>query len=342
MNALKIPSFASALAVLLLLGGCGGGSDGRTARAEEKTGGAQMEEAIFAGGCFWCMQAPFEKLKGVSSVVAGYTGGEGKDPTYEDYAEKGHVEAIDVTFDPAQITYSQLLDVFWRQIDPTDAGGQFVDRGPQYRSAIFYHNDEQKRLAEKSKQELAASGKFDKPIVTEILKAAVFYKAEDYHQDYYKKNPIRYKFYRSRSGRDQFLDKVWGKDRNVKRVARERPGIQQAQPGRAQEETDGDPVQGHAAERHRAAVQERVLEQRARRASMWTSFPESRSSPRSTNSIPAPAGRVSRGRWSRATSSSARTTRSSRSAPKSAARTPIRTSATSSTTARRRPACATA
>ncbi len=165
MDLLKMPSFASALAVLLLLGGCGGGSDDRTARAEEKTGGAQMEEAIFAGGCFWCMQAPFEKLKGVSSVVAGYTGGEGKDPTYEDYAEKGHVEAIDVTFDPAQITYSQLLDVFWRQIDPTDAGGQFVDRGPQYRSAIFYHNDEQKRLAEKSKQELAASGKFDKPIV---------------------------------------------------------------------------------------------------------------------------------------------------------------------------------
>ena len=174
-----------------------------------------MEEAIFAGGCFWCMQAPFEKVKGVSSVVAGYTGGEGKDPTYEDYAEKGHVEAIDVKFDPAQITYSQLLDVFWRQIDPTDAGGQFVDRGPQYRSAIFYLNDEQKRLAEKSKQDLAASGKFDKPIVTEILKASVFYKAEDYHQDYYKKNPIRYKFYRSRSGRDDYLDKVWGKDRNV-------------------------------------------------------------------------------------------------------------------------------
>ncbi|MGD1001300.1 MAG: peptide-methionine (R)-S-oxide reductase MsrB [Candidatus Brocadiia bacterium] len=174
-----------------------------------------MEEAIFAGGCFWCMQAPFEKLKGVSSVVSGYTGGAGQNPTYDDYAEKGHVEAIDVTFDPAQITYSQLLDVFWRQIDPTDAGGQFVDRGPQYRSAIFYLNDQQKLLAEKSRQDLAASGKFDKPVVTEIVKASVFYKAEDYHQDYYKKNPIRYKFYRSRSGRDDYLDKVWGKDRNV-------------------------------------------------------------------------------------------------------------------------------
>ncbi|MGO8705048.1 MAG: peptide-methionine (R)-S-oxide reductase MsrB [Candidatus Brocadiia bacterium] len=215
MDLLKMPSFASALAVLLLLGGCGGASDDRTARAEDKTGGAQMEEAIFAGGCFWCMQGPFEKVKGVSSVVAGYTGGEGKDPTYDDYAEKGHVEAIDVKFDPAQITYSQLLDVFWRQIDPTDAGGQFVDRGPQYRSAIFCLNDQQKLLAEKSKQDLAASGKFDKPIVTEILKASIFYKAEDYHQDYYKKNPIRYKFYRSRSGRDDYLDKVWGKDRNV-------------------------------------------------------------------------------------------------------------------------------
>jgi peptide methionine sulfoxide reductase msrA/msrB len=214
MNVLKSLFFASALVALLLLGGYGGGSESRTARAEEKTGGAHMEEAIFAGGCFWCMQPPFEKLKGVSSVVAGYTGGEGQDPTYEDYAEKGHVEAIDVKFDPAQITYSQLLHVFWRQIDPTDSGGQFVDRGPQYRSAVFCLNDEQKRLAEKSKQELAASGKFDKPIATEILKASIFYKAEEYHQDYHSKNPVRYKYYRYRSGRDEFLDKVWGKDRN--------------------------------------------------------------------------------------------------------------------------------
>ena len=189
-----------------------------------------MDEATFAGGCFWCMQAPFEKLKGVSSVVAGYTGGEGKDPTYEDYAEKGHLEAIQVTFDPAQITYSQLLDAFWRQIDPTDAGGQFVDRGPQYRSAIFYHNDEQKRLAEKSRQELAASGKYDKPIVTEILKAAVFYKAEAYHQDYYKKNPIRYKYYRHRSGRDEYLDKIWGKDRNVSESHESVQGYQKPSP----------------------------------------------------------------------------------------------------------------
>ena len=139
-----------------------------------------------------------------------------KNPTYEDYAEKGHVEAVQITYDPSIISYSQLLDVFWRQIDPTDPGGQFVDRGPQYRSAIFYHNEEQKRLAEKSKEELAKSGRFDKPIVTEIIKATTFYKAEDYHQDYYKKNPIRYKYYRFRSGRDQYLEKVWGQDKDPK------------------------------------------------------------------------------------------------------------------------------
>lgn len=127
----------------------------------------QLEKATFAGGCFWCMQPPFEKLDGVINVVSGYTGGTGKDPSYQDYAEKGHIEAVEITYNPSKITYNQLLDVFWRQIDPTDRGGQFVDRGFHYRSAIFYHNDEQKQLAEKSKQELEKSGKFDKPIVTE-------------------------------------------------------------------------------------------------------------------------------------------------------------------------------
>ena len=178
------------------------------------TAQTKYEKATFAGGCFWCMQPPFEKLKGVVEVVSGYTGGTGENPTYEDYAKKGHIEAVQITYDPSIISYKQLLDVFWRQIDPTDPGGQFVDRGPQYRSAIFYHNEEQKSLAEKSKEELAKTGRFDKPIVTDTIKAATFYKAEDYHQDYYKKNPIRYKFYRSRSGRDQYLDKIWGKDRN--------------------------------------------------------------------------------------------------------------------------------
>ena len=144
-------------------------------------------------------------------MISGYTGGHTRNPTYENYAEGGHVEAVEVIYDPSKITYSQLLDVFWRQIDPTDSGGQFVDRGPQYRSAIFYLDDRQKDLAEKSKEDLSRAGPFKKPIVTEILKASVFYKAEDYHQDYYKKNPIRYEFYRYRSGRDQFLKSVWGK-----------------------------------------------------------------------------------------------------------------------------------
>ena len=175
---------------------------------------AQHEKATFAGGCFWCMEPPFEKLKGVVEVLSGYEGGTGPNPTYGDYAKKGHIEVVQITYDPSQISYSQLLDVFWKQIDPTDPGGQFVDRGPEYRSAVFFHNEEQKRLAEKSKEDLGKSGRFAKPIVTEIIPASTFYKAEDYHQDYYTKNPLRYKYYRSRSGRDQFLAKVWGPDRD--------------------------------------------------------------------------------------------------------------------------------
>lgn len=179
---------------------------------------ANYEKATFAGGCFWCMQPPFEKLKGVTAVLSGYTGGTGENPTYEDYADKGHIEAIEVTYDPSIISYEQLLNVFWRQIDPTDGGGQFVDRGKQYRSAIFYHNEEQKRLAETSRDALAKSGRFDKPIVTEILQASPFFKAEDYHQDYHEKNPVRYKYYRYRSGRDQYLEKVWGHDKDAKEM----------------------------------------------------------------------------------------------------------------------------
>ena len=169
-----------------------------------------MEEAIFAGGCFWCMEPAFEELDGVTDVVVGYTGGAGADPTYDDYAIKGHVEAVKVTYDPARVTYAELLDVFWRQVDPTDAGGQFADRGSGYRTVIFYLSGEQKRLAEESKAELGASGRYDVPIVTEILPASTFYKAEDYHQDYWKKSPLRYKLYRSGSGREQYLDETWG------------------------------------------------------------------------------------------------------------------------------------
>ncbi|WP_064092940.1 peptide-methionine (R)-S-oxide reductase MsrB [Rossellomorea aquimaris] len=174
--------------------------------------------ATFAGGCFWCMEPPFEKLDGVYSVISGYTGGEEKNPTYDEVSSKqtGHVEAVQIQYDPDVITYEQLLKVFWRQIDPTDAGGQFVDRGPQYVSGIFYHSEEQKQQAEASKQELADSGRFDKDLVTEILPAKTFYKAEEYHQDYYKKNELSYKFYRNNSGRDDFLDEAWGADREIK------------------------------------------------------------------------------------------------------------------------------
>ena len=169
----------------------------------------KFETAIFAGGCFWCMAPSFEKINGVIKVESGYTGGTGVNPTYEDYAEKGHIEAVKVTYDPSKVTYSQLLNVFWRQIDPTDSLGQFCDRGKQYRSAIFYDNEEQKLLAEKSKKKIEKSARFNKPIVTEIIKASAFYKAEEYHQDYYKNNPLQYKFYRATCGRDRYLNKVW-------------------------------------------------------------------------------------------------------------------------------------
>jgi peptide methionine sulfoxide reductase msrA/msrB len=171
---------------------------------------ARYEKAVFAGGCFWCMTPPFEKLKGVKEVLAGYTDGKGTNPTYQNYAEKGFVEAIQVTFDPSVVTYPQLLDVFWMQINPTDPNGQFVDRGPQYRAAIFYLNDVQKISAEKSKAALDQSGRYDKPILTEIKKASAFCPAEDYHQDYYKKSPANYERYHEGSGREPYLKKIWG------------------------------------------------------------------------------------------------------------------------------------
>jgi peptide methionine sulfoxide reductase msrA/msrB len=166
--------------------------------------------ATLAGGCFWCTESDFRKVPGVVKVVSGYAGGRGDHPTYKNYAEKGYVEAVQVFYDPQKVSYQELLDYFWRHIDPTDTGGQFVDRGPQYRSVIYYHDEEQRRLAEESKKKLASSGVFKKPIVTEIIKFTNFYPAEDYHQDYAFKNPVRYKYFRWNSGRDQFLQKVWG------------------------------------------------------------------------------------------------------------------------------------
>ncbi len=175
---------------------------------------SQLAKAIFAGGCFWCMEPPFEQLDGVADVVSGYTGGEVENPTYQQVISgtTGHLEAIEVTHDPSVVSYQQLLEVFWRQIDPTDDGGSFVDRGSQYRSAIFYLNAEQQEAAGRSKQKLSESGRFSAPIVTAILPAKLFYAAEEYHQDYYKVNPLHYKRYRSGSGRDQYIKQMWGEE----------------------------------------------------------------------------------------------------------------------------------
>jgi peptide methionine sulfoxide reductase msrA/msrB len=202
------------ITVLSVLAALVGAACIRLAGGEETTGKepARAEAvATFAGGCFWCMETPFEELDGVSAVISGYTGGQVENPTYEQVSSgtTGHAEAVQVHYDPARISYADLLQVFWRQIDPTDADWQFVDRGRQYRSSIFYHDDEQRKLAEASKQELAASKRFDEPIVTEIVAYERFHPAEDYHQDYHSKNPLRYKYYRWGSGRDQFLEKAW-------------------------------------------------------------------------------------------------------------------------------------
>ncbi len=185
------------------------------ANAEDKVMNEPLEKATFAGGCFWCMEPFLEKIKGVKSVTAGYTGGHTLNPTYEEVSTgtTGHAEAVEVVFDPREVSYAKILQTVWYNIDPTALNSQFADHGTQYRSAIFYHNEEQKRLAQESKKALEASGKFHKPIVTEIVPASTFYPAEEYHQDYYKKNKIRYEMYHHGSGRESTLDKIWGKER---------------------------------------------------------------------------------------------------------------------------------
>jgi peptide-methionine (S)-S-oxide reductase len=177
------------------------------------TAETNLEKATFAGGCFWCMEHPFDQIPGVISVTSGYTGGQKKNPTYKEVAAggTGHAESVQVVYDPTKVTYDKLLNVFWHNIDPTAKDRQFCDTGHQYRSAIFYHNEEQKRLAMKSKETLEKSKPFKEPIVTEIVQATEFYPAEDYHQHYYKKNPIRYKYYRGRCGRDHRLEELWGR-----------------------------------------------------------------------------------------------------------------------------------
>jgi len=174
---------------------------------------AEQAKAVFAGGCFWCMEEAFEKVEGVVSVESGYMGGQKTNPTYEDVSAggTGHAESVEVVYDPAKVSYQKLLDHFWKNVDPVTPNAQFCDHGSQYRAVIFYSNDEEKRLAEASRQSIEQSKRFTEPIVTQIMMAAKFYAAEEYHQDFYKKNPVRYKFYKYNCGRVQRLEMLWGK-----------------------------------------------------------------------------------------------------------------------------------
>ena len=176
---------------------------------------ATTATATFAGGCFWCMEQPFDQLDGVISTTSGYTGGTAQNPSYEQVTRgnTGHTEAIQIVFDPTVVSYPELLEVFWKNIDPTNASGQFCDSGSQYRSGIFYHDEAQHKAALASLEQLRANKSFEQKIVTEITRASVFYPAESYHQNYYQTNPIRYKFYRFACGRDKRLDQLWGTDR---------------------------------------------------------------------------------------------------------------------------------
>lgn len=200
--------FSRALAAIFFLG-CAIAAAAQTAKPAPPAGYAK---ALFAGGCFWCMEHPFDELNGVISTTSGYTGGTAKNPSYEQVSSgrTGHAESVEVLYDPKKVSYEKLLDVFWHNIDPTVKDKQFCDVGTQYRSAIFYENEEQKRLAEASKAQVEKTKPFKGPVVTEITAATAFYPAEDYHQDFYKKSPIRYKFYRSGCGRDARLKELWG------------------------------------------------------------------------------------------------------------------------------------
>jgi len=189
-------------------------------REDVQKSSSGLEKATFAGGCFWCMQPPYDKLKGVVSTRVGYTGGKKKDPTYEEVSSgtTGHAEAVEIMYDPTLTHYDELLDIFWHNIDPTTLNKQFADNGTQYRTAVFYHNEEQKRLALASKEALEKSGKFSKPIVTEIVPASEFYPAENYHQKYYEKSPASYNLYKLGSGRKSFIEKLWGDLAQLKRT----------------------------------------------------------------------------------------------------------------------------
>jgi peptide-methionine (S)-S-oxide reductase len=204
-----------ALAGALVAGPARSNNNEKPDKAEKPmTDSAKLSKATFAGGCFWCMEPPFDKLDGVISSTSGYIGGQKKDPTYEEVSAgvTGHTEAVEIVFDPAKVSYEKLLDVFWKNIDPTVSNRQFCDVGSQYRTGVFYHDDEQREAVEASKRAIDESGKLGVPIVTEITAATEFYPAEDYHQDYYRKNPVRYRYYRYGCGRDERLDDLWGDD----------------------------------------------------------------------------------------------------------------------------------
>ena len=204
MNTTRLPRW---LALLLL--GCVA-FNSNASSDDDKT---QYQTATFAGGCFWCMEPPFDKLDGVISTTSGYIGGNKENPSYKEVSRggTGHAEAVQIIYDPTRISYDELLNEFWHNIDPTNANGQFCDWGSQYRSEIYYHNAEQEKLAKQSKAALIELKPFDAPVVTAITQASTFYPAEDYHQDYYQKNPVRYKFYRYGCGRDKQLEELWGK-----------------------------------------------------------------------------------------------------------------------------------
>jgi peptide-methionine (S)-S-oxide reductase len=208
------PRFAFAALALVACAMClaNGAAAASDAEKADEQAARRTAVAIFGGGCFWCMEPPYDKLDGVLSTTSGYTGGHVPDPTYKQVSagQTGHVEVIEVRYDPDVVSYETLLDVYWRNVDPVAVNRQFCDVGPQYRSVIFVVDDEQRRLAEASRRMLVDSGRFDRPIATEILDAATFYPAEEYHQDYYIKNPVRYRFYRSNCGRDRRLKELWG------------------------------------------------------------------------------------------------------------------------------------
>jgi peptide-methionine (S)-S-oxide reductase len=208
----KTHRYSTLLAAAVLIAGALAGTAAAQQTAETAPVSDGLAKATFAGGCFWCMEPPFDELDGVISTTSGYTGGNRRHPAYQQVAsgQTTHAEAVEIVYDPSKISYAQLLEVFWMNVDPLTRDRQFCDGGAQYRTAIFFHGDEQARLARDTKQQLDDSGRFDRPVVTQIVEAGEFWAAEDYHQDYYLKNPIRYKFYRYGCGRDKRLDELWG------------------------------------------------------------------------------------------------------------------------------------